>query len=422
MRVLVVGSGAREHALVRAAIAGGHQAECAPGNAGIARDARVHPTVKATDIDAVLALCERERYDLVVVGPEAPLVAGLADRLRERGVAVFGPGAAGARLEGSKSFSKEFMARHGVSTAAFRVFDRADEAADYVRAANRPLVVKADGLAAGKGVVVAKDADEAIEAIESMMIKRSFGDAGARVVVEECLTGPEVSLHVLCDGSRFVVLGAAQDHKRVGDGDLGPNTGGMGAYGPVPVFDDAMLAQALQRVVEPTVRGLASESLDFRGVIFIGLMLHDGVAHALEYNVRFGDPECAVLMARARGDVFSTLLDVARGALDPGAAPSFEGAAMAVVIASERYPAEPVTGDEIFGLDEASSVEGVDVLHAGTRELDGRIVTAGGRVLTVTARGATLREARARAYRAVELVRIRGSHYRSDIGWRALAS
>jgi phosphoribosylamine--glycine ligase len=313
------------------------------------------------------------------------------------------------------------MARHGVRTAAFRVFDRAEQAVDYVRSAHRPLVVKADGLAAGKGVVVAKNADEATDAIESMMIKRSFGDAGARVVIEECLTGPEISLHVLCDGSRFVVLGAAQDHKRVGDGDRGPNTGGMGAYAPVPFFDDSMLAQTLQQVVEPTMRGLASESLDFRGVLFIGLMLHEGVVHALEYNVRFGDPECAVLMARARGDVFATLLDTARGSLDPATAPSFEGAAMAVVIASERYPAAPVTGDEIVGLDEASSIEGVSVLHAGTREIDGRLVTAGGRVLTVTAHGSTLPQARERAYRAVERVRIRGAHYRSDIGWQAFA-
>jgi phosphoribosylamine--glycine ligase len=419
MKVLVVGGGAREHALVRVGLEHGHSVECAPGNAGIARDARVHPSVKASDVEAITALCERERYDLVVVGPEAPLVLGLADRLRAMGVAVFGPGRAGAQLEGSKSFAKEFMARNAVVTAGFRVFDRADEAIAYVRSAGRPLVVKADGLAAGKGVVVAASADEAIEAIENMMVRRAFGAAGERVVIEECLSGPEVSLHVLCDGSRFVVLGAAQDHKRVGDGDTGPNTGGMGAYGPVAAFDDAMQAQAVERVVERTVRGLARESLDFRGVLFIGLMLHEGVAHALEYNVRFGDPECAVLMARAKGDVFATLYDVAKGQLDPAKSPSFEGAALAVVIAAERYPADPVTGDEILGLDEAAAVEGVAVLHAGTREDKGMIVSNGGRVLTVTARGATLREASERAYRAVRCVRMRGAHYRTDIGWRS---
>lgn len=419
MKVLVVGAGAREHALVRAGLEYGHSVECAPGNAGIARDARVHPSVKATDVEAIVALCERERFELVVVGPEAPLVLGLADRLRAMGVAVFGPGRAGAQLEGSKSFAKEFMARNAVVTAGFRVFDRADEAIEYVRTAGRPLVVKADGLAAGKGVVVATSADEAVEAIENMMVRRAFGAAGDRVVIEECLTGPEVSLHVLCDGLRYVVLGAAQDHKRVGDGDRGPNTGGMGAYGPVAAFDDAARALAIEGVVERTVRGLARESLDFRGVLFIGLMLHEGVPHALEYNVRFGDPECAVLMARANGDVFATLYDVAKGELDPAKAPSFEGAALAVVIAAERYPAEPVTGDEIFGLDEAAAVEGVSVLHAGTREERGAIVSNGGRVLTVTARGATLREASDRAYRAVRAVRMRGAHYRKDIGWRS---
>ena len=421
MKVLIVGSGAREHALVRAAREGGHEAHCAPGNAGIARDCAVHASVKATDLDAIESLCERERYDLVVVGPEAPLVLGLADRLRAREIPVFGPSKAGAQLEGSKAFSKEFMARHGVTTAGFRVFDRADEALAYVRSAARPLVVKADGLAAGKGVVVAEDADEAARAIESMMIERVFGAAGERVVIEERLTGPEVSLHVLCDGARYAVLGAAQDHKRVGDGDVGPNTGGMGAYGPVPMFDARMEAAAIEQVVERTVRGLREESLDFRGVLFIGLMLHEGVPHALEYNVRFGDPECAVLMARAQGDVFATLREVALGELDPRACPRFEGAAMAVVIASERYPAEPVVGDVIEGLEEASRVEGVAVLHAGTRERDGAIVTAGGRVLAVCARGETLQIARDRAYRAAGLLRVRGAHYRRDIGWRALS-
>jgi|LNFM01.1.fsa_nt_gb phosphoribosylamine--glycine ligase len=420
MKVLIVGGGAREHSLVLAAKSAAHVVHCAPGNAGIARDATTH-TIKADDVDQLEALCERERFDLVVVGPEAPLVAGLADRLRERGVLVFGPGRAGAQLEGSKAFSKEFMARHGVATAAFRVFDDAAKATEYVQREARAFVVKADGLAAGKGVVVASSVEETIAAIRSMIVDRAFGAAGARIVLEERLSGPEVSLHVLCDGERFAVLGVAQDHKRVGDGDTGPNTGGMGAYGPVPAFDDALLAQTLATIVEPTVRGLARDGLPFRGVLFIGLMIHEGAPFALEYNVRFGDPECAVLMARAQGDVFASLVAVAKGALDPATVVTFEGAAIAVVVASERYPAEPVTGDVIDGLDEAAAVDGVSVLHAGTRERDGAIVTAGGRVLTIVARGQDLRDAASRAYRAVERISIRGAHYRRDIAWRALA-
>jgi phosphoribosylamine--glycine ligase len=419
MRVLIVGGGAREHALVRAAKAQRHEVHCAPGNAGIARDAHTH-AIKSDDQAGLCALAAREAIELVVVGPEAPLVAGLADRLRAEGVLVFGPGASGARLEGSKAFSKQFMARHGVATAGFRVFDDSAEAIAFVRDAGRPLVVKADGLAAGKGVVVAADAEEAVEAIDSMMNRRAFGDAGARVVIEETLRGPEVSLHVLCDGERFAVLGSAQDHKRVGEGDVGPNTGGMGAYAPVPTMDERTMELALETIVRPTVRGLALDGVPFRGVLFFGLMVEDGTPKLLEYNVRFGDPECAVLMARARGDVFATLADVARGALDPARMPALEGAAIAVVIASEFYPADPCVGDEIHGLDAADALEGVSVLHAGTKQRDGAIVTAGGRVLAVTARGATLREAADRAYRAVDRISIRGSHYRRDIGWRAL--
>jgi phosphoribosylamine--glycine ligase len=419
MKVLVIGGGAREHALVRAALAYGHAVECAPGNAGIARDAPTH-TIKSEDLDGLVSLCERARYDLVIVGPEAPLVAGLGDRLRALGTLVFGPDASGAKLEGSKAYAKEFMQRNAVRTAGFRVFDQAEHAISYVRAEARPFVVKADGLAAGKGVIVASTVEETVDAIESMMVRRTFGDAGARVVVEERLSGPELSLHVLCDGERFALLGAAQDHKRVGEGDVGPNTGGMGAYAPVDDFDDAMLARAVEQIVERTVRGLARERIGFRGVLFIGLMLHEGEPYALEYNVRFGDPECAVLMARARGDVIATLADVAAGSLDPSRVPQLEGAAIAVVVAAERYPSSPVTGDVIEGLDRASAVEGVAVLHAATRAVDGAIVTAGGRVLTITARGATLAEAATRAYRSTSMISIRGAHYRRDIGWRAL--
>jgi phosphoribosylamine--glycine ligase len=420
MNVLIIGSGAREHALVRVALAHGHRALCAPGNAGIARDVPVH-AIPIDQHDALVALALRERAELVLVGPEAPLVAGLADRMRAAGVTVFGPGAEAARLEGSKAFAKAFMARHGISTADFRVFDRPDDAIAYVRSAGRPLVVKADGLAAGKGVVVAADADEAVDAIERMMVRRAFGDAGARVVIEETLRGPEVSLHVLCDGERFSVLGAAQDHKRVGDGDRGPNTGGMGAYGPVPVFDPALEQRTLATIVEPTVRGLQRDGLSFRGVLFFGLMVDEGEPKLLEYNVRFGDPECAVLMARAQGDVCETLERVARGVLDPSTAFRLAGAALAVVIAAERYPEAPVTGDEIRGLASAGSVPRAAILHAGTREESGRLLTAGGRVLTIVGAGDTLREAADAAYSAVDRVSIRGAHHRRDIGWRALS-
>jgi phosphoribosylamine--glycine ligase len=419
MNVLVIGSGAREHALVRAAGSHGHRASCAPGNAGIAQDASVH-AISVEDHDALVDLAARERADLVIVGPELPLVRGLADRMRAAGLTVFGPGSRAAQLEGSKSFAKEFMARHGIPTAGFRAFDRSEDAIAYVRSAGRPLVVKADGLAAGKGVVVAADENEAIGAIDRMMVRQEFGSAGSRVVIEETLRGPEVSLHVLCDGDRFALLGAAQDHKRVGEGDTGPNTGGMGAYGPVPLFDAALEARAIESIVAPTVRGLREEGLPFRGVLFFGLMIHEGEPMLLEYNVRFGDPECAVLMARARGDVCDTLLHVARGALDPSTAVRLEGSALAVVIAAERYPERPIAGDEILGLSEAAAVEHVSVLHAGTRADGGRFVTAGGRVLTVVGAGETLREASSAAYSAVDRIAIRGAHHRRDIGWRAL--
>jgi phosphoribosylamine--glycine ligase len=420
MVVLVVGGGAREHALVQALkrSPGVREVVAAPGNAGIARDARC-AAVRADDVPGLVALAKRERAGLVVVGPEAPLVAGLADALAAEGIPTFGPGAAAARLEGSKVFAKEFMRRHGVPTAAFEIFDDADVAERYVRAAGRPLVVKADGLAAGKGVVVASETGEAVEAIDAMMRRLVFGDAGARVVVEERLGGEEVSLHVLTDGTDFVVLGAAQDHKRIGEGDTGPNTGGMGAYSPVPVYDDAVAARTLAEVVEPTIRGLRADGLAYRGVLFIGLMIEQGAPRVLEYNVRFGDPECAVLLARLSGDVLPLLEGTARGALPPGGALAQQGAALTVVMAAHGYPGTPRTGDPIDGLDRAAAVPDVAVLHAGTREQGGRLVTASGRVLAVTARGRDIDDAADKAYRAVGAIAFDGAQFRRDIGWRA---
>ncbi|MCB9624489.1 MAG: phosphoribosylamine--glycine ligase [Sandaracinus sp.] len=417
-RVLVVGSGAREHALAWRLAKDGAEVHAAPGNAGIAQIAAVH-SVAADDLDAQVALAERLAVDLVVVGPEAPLVAGLVDRLAERGIAAFGPSKDAARLEGSKAFSKDFMKRHGVPTAGHRTFTDADEAIAYVREAGRPLVVKADGLAAGKGVVVAQDADEAVAAIERFGRERELGDAGATLVIEETLTGQEVSFHVVCDGTRYVALAPAQDHKRIFDGDRGPNTGGMGAYSPPPVVSAEVEAAILTRVVEPTLRGCAEEGFAFRGALFVGLMIEDGEPQVLEYNTRFGDPETECLMTRWGGSMLELLEGAAKGDLGELATEWDAPASMCVVLASEGYPGSYPKGRPIEGLDEAAKVPGVVVFHAGTKAADEGFVTAGGRVLAVTATGLTLDEAADRAYAAADRIRFEGKQLRRDIGWRA---
>ena len=424
MRVLVVGSGAREHALAWRL---GRDSEVqevlvAPGNAG--------SRVSATGVDLPLPVDEasvarfvRETktlgVDLVVVGPEAPLVAGVVDALSDAGVLTFGPNKAAARLEGSKAFSKEFMSRHGVPTASFRVFDDAKEAKAYAAAHPRPLVVKADGLAAGKGVTVAATSDEAVGAIEAMMEGRAFGDAGRRIVLEERLSGQEVSYHVVCDGDRHVALAPAQDHKRAFDGDRGPNTGGMGAYSPPPVVTAEVEARIVREVVEPTLAGMRAEGHPYRGVLFIGLMIEKGEPQVLEYNVRFGDPECECLVARLGGSFAKLLAGAARGDLS-GYEPVWEApCAMTVVLASGGYPGSYKRGLPIEGLATAAARDDVSIFHAGTT-LDGeRHVTAGGRVLAVTARGNTLEQASARAYAAADDVQFEGKHFRRDIGHHA---
>ncbi len=423
MKVLVIGGGAREHALVRAIRAGDASREvlCAPGNGGIAADARCLP-IAADDLAGLCAAATAERVDLVVIGPEVPLVAGLADELQRLNVLAYGPSRAAAQLEGSKSFSKYFMKRHGIPTAEFGSFDDPDAARAYVASRSLPQVVKADGLAAGKGVVVASDAREALEAVDAMMRRRVFGDAGARVLIEDRLTGQEASFHVIADGVRFVVLGAAQDHKRVGDGDAGPNTGGMGAYAPVPAVTAAVEAAILRDIVEPTFRGLRADGIVFRGTLFVGVMLTPDGPRVLEYNVRFGDPECAVLLARLDGDILELLQGAARGDLSVGSVRVRPGAALAVVMAAHGYPASVRSGDTISGLDAAASVEGVQVFHAGTKRDGDRVVTSGGRVLAVTAHGVDVAHARARAYDAVAQIHWAGEHHRSDIAFRALAS
>ncbi len=385
--------------------------------------ATCHPQVKAGDIEALVRLARDEAIDLVVVGPEDPLVAGLADRLRAEGVATFGPSAAAARLEGSKAFSKDFMQRHGIPTAAYAVFDDAASAHGYVDALARPCVVKADGLAAGKGVAMCPDAASAHAAIDEMMAEKRFGDAGDRVVIEEWLQGEEASYYAICDGERIVTLAAAQDHKRALDGDLGENTGGMGAYSPAPVVSEAVEKKILERIVHPTIRGMARDGHPYQGVLFVGLMIDEaGDPFVIEFNVRFGDPETQPLMVRMESDLLAILDAAARGDLEPSTAIEWGEAAVCVVLASGGYPRSYQTGRPISGLRELEGDDSLVVFHAGTRALaagDG-FETAGGRVLGITARGDSVREARDRAYRAVARISFEGMHFRRDIADRAL--
>ena len=419
MKVLVIGSGAREHSLAWKLSQDAHvEVFVAPGNAGMSAVAQRRPLRSITP-ETIVALAREIGATFVIVGPEAPLVDGAIDSLAAAGIDAFGPPRYQAQLEGSKIFSKEFMARHGVPTAGFAIFSDADEAEAYVRAAGRPLVVKADGLAAGKGVTVAKDADEAADAVDRIMRQREFGGAGARVLIEECLVGEEVSFHVVCDGDRYVALAPAQDHKRAFDGDQGPNTGGMGAYSPPPVVSAEVERKILERVVEPTLAGMRAEGHPFRGALFVGVMVVDGEPLVLEYNTRFGDPECESMMMRWSGSILPLLQGSACGDLR-GVTPAWDApTSLCVVLASGGYPGAYETGKVIHGLEAAAAVEGVTVFHAGTTERDGAIVTNGGRVLTVTAIGATLDEAAERAYRAADAITFEGKMLRRDIGWRA---
>jgi phosphoribosylamine--glycine ligase len=427
-RVLVVGAGSREHALAAALAAEGHDVLTAPGNAGTAAAGQNVP-VRVDDVPGQVDLAVEERVDLVVVGPELPLTLGLVDALNARGVRAFGPTRAAARLEGSKVFMKRFCERHGIPTAPFAVFDEADAADRHARARGGPIVVKADGLAAGKGVVVAETADEACAAIDRIGRQRELGEAGAALVLEEVLAGEEASFHVICDGASGVALAAAQDHKRVGDGDRGPNTGGMGAYAPAPVVTPAVRERVMREIVEPTLRGMAAEGAPFRGVLFVGLMIDRGVPRVLEFNVRFGDPEAVVLLPTYGGQWFDLLDAAARGDVSAVHAPEAdesgptrERAALAVVMAAAGYPAKPRVGDRIEGLDAPLPV-GVYVRHAGTaRAPGGEIVTSGGRVLAVGACAGRLDEAARAAYAAVERIHWPGEHHRRDIGARALVT
>jgi phosphoribosylamine--glycine ligase len=414
MKVCVVGSGGREHALARA-LAPSASVVVAPGNRGMA--------ALGTDIACTAQSPEVIDADLYVIGPEVPLVDGLADRLRAAGKRVFGPGAEGARLEGSKAWMKELLVEAGVPTADYGTFDRIEPAVDYLRSlGGGPYVVKTDGLAAGKGVLVTLSLTEAIEDVQAKLSGAAFGDAGRRVVIEEGLSGEELSIMALCDGRRAVPLAAAQDFKRIGDGDSGPNTGGMGAYSPVPWAGSDLIDKVMDTAIEPTIAALRGRGIDYRGVLYAGVMLTEDGPKVLEFNVRFGDPEAQVVLPRWSGDVAGDLAAAASGSLT-GPVRFAGGAAVAVILATRGYPASPVVGDVIDGLGEAAEIAGIHLYAAGVgRDGHGRLVTAGGRVLTVTGLGDDLAEARSRAYRGVELIDWPGATYRRDIAERVVAN
>ena len=423
MRILVVGGGGREHALCWSIAASPLCDElfAAPGNAGIAEDAQCVP-IAADNIDGLVAFAREQRIDFVVVGPEGPLVIGLADKLAEAGIPAFGPSTAAAALEGSKGFMKDLCARYSIPTAAYARFDDAERAKAYLAGQRLPIVIKADGLAAGKGVIIAETRDQALAAIDSMMVTSALGTAGAEIVIEEFLEGEELSFFALVDGKTALPLASAQDHKRVGDGDTGPNTGGMGAYSPAPAATPLVESAVMSQIVQPTVAAMAQEGKPFKGVLYAGVMLTSVGPKLLEYNVRFGDPECQVLCPRLKSDLLPALIACHDGVLDQIDLRWLPEAALTVVMAAKGYPGAYARGSEIRGLDRAADLPGVTIFHAGTkRSADGQLLAEGGRVLNITALGATVAEAQKRAYQAVDLIDWPGGFCRRDIGWRALA-
>ena len=422
MRVLVIGSGGREHALCWAIAASPLLTKlwCAPGNPGIAQVAEC-VSIDALDFPALIAFAQDNEIDLVVPGPEAPLVVGIADAMEAAGIACIGPSRSAAQLEGSKTFTKELCDAAGIPTAQWESFDDADAAREFVRRRGAPIVVKADGLAAGKGVVVATTEADALAAIDAMMQARRFGDAGSSVVIEECLTGEEVSLFALCDGETALALGSAQDHKRVGDGDTGPNTGGMGSYAPTPAFSAALQDAAMDGIIRPALAEMTRRGTPFRGILYAGLMLTADGVKLIEFNVRFGDPECQALVLRLKSDLLSALQAAYDGELKNFDLRWNDDSAIAVVMAARGYPDAPEHGSEIRGLDRATVVPGVQVFHAGTTaDAQGHLRAAGGRVLTVCAAGADLLTAHHAAYAAIGVIDWPEGFCRSDIGWRAL--
>ncbi len=422
MRILVVGSGGREHALCwKIAVSPlVDEVFCAPGNGGIAADA-VCIDIGADDITGLLRFARDNAFDLTVVGPEAPLAAGMADAFRAEGLAVFGPEKAAAMLEGSKAFAKDVMKTCGIPTADYQVFTDAQAARSFIEKAPGGVVVKADGLAAGKGVLVCATKDEAYSAVDEVMVKRAFGAAGDLVVVEELLAGEEASFIAVCDGENVLPFASSQDHKRVFDGDQGPNTGGMGAYSPAPVVDDAMTGTVIDRILQPLVWGLKKRGITYRGVIYAGLMITPEGPSVLEFNVRMGDPETQPLLMRCASDIVPVMLEVAQGGgIKNARLESSAGPSVCVVMASEGYPGPITKGRVISGIDKADAIEGVKVFHAGTRLQESSFVTAGGRVLGVTAVADDLTSAIEKAYRAASMISFAGMHFRRDIGHKAL--
>lgn len=420
--VLIVGGGGREHALAWKIAQSPLVSKiyAAPGNPGIARHAECVP-VAAADIVGLRDFAASKKVDLVVVGPEAPLAEGVTDLLAKEGLLVCGPDRAGARMEGSKVFMKSVLEKYGIPTAPFRVFDEYDEAEQYLLTHRLPVVVKADGLAAGKGVAVAQTYEEGVAFLRDVMERRVFGPAGERVVIEECLGGEEASYIVFTDGRRFVPLPSSQDHKRIGDGDAGPNTGGMGAYSPAPVVTPRVEARIHKEIFEPLLAGLRAEGIVFRGILYAGLMIEGETPRVLEFNVRFGDPEAQPLFLRLKSDLVPLLLQCARGEITDARMEIDPRPAVCVVMSSAGYPGAYEKGRPITGIEEAEREPGTVVFHAGTAVVDGRLVNHGGRVLGVTSIGDTLQDAIAAAYRAVDRIHWEGAYWRTDIGRKALA-
>jgi phosphoribosylamine--glycine ligase len=422
MKVLVVGSGGREHALVWKIAQSPRVKEvvCAPGNGGISRLARC-VAVAADDLEGLVRLCKEEKIDLTIVGPEVPLCMGIVDLFQKEGLTIFGATKGAAQLEGSKAFAKDLMRTYNIPSAEYRVFDDHDQAAAYIKKEGTPIVVKADGLAAGKGVIVAETEEEAISALDAIMVKRAFGEAGERVVIEECLVGEEASFIAFSDGEHVLPLASSQDHKPIYDDDKGPNTGGMGAYSPAPVVTPPLHDRIMEQIMIPTIKALAAEGYPYRGVLYAGLMIKDNEPKVLEFNCRLGDPETQPIVMRMKGDLVPVLEACIEGGLADVEIGWDPRTAVCVVMASEGYPGSYEKGKRIKGLDVVEKAEGVYCFHAGTKVENDHYLTAGGRVLGVTGLGKGIKEAMENTYRAVAEITWDGAHYRTDIGKKALA-